>query len=60
MAYNNVEVKITVKVDGKRVGRRKITFDTVGDLQDGQWLLAETTNAAVVDLAQELRVKAGV
>jgi hypothetical protein len=59
MSYSNVEVKVTVKVDGERVGRRKITFDRVSSLQEGMNVLHET-QGAVADLARELRVKAGV
>jgi hypothetical protein len=59
MSFSNVEVKITVKVDGQRVGRRKITRDRVSSLEDGAQLLS-ITQTSVQDLAKELRAKAGV
>ena len=57
--YNNVEVKITVKVDGKRVGRKKLTAASVSSLREGQ-VLRDRSMAAVAELANELRVKVGV
>lgn len=58
MSYQNVEVKVTVKVNGERVGRRKVTREQVSSLEDGRQLLA-ATQTAVADLALELRRKVG-
>lgn len=59
MAFRNVEVKITVKVDGERVGRRKVSAKQVGSLEDGAQVLLRSQQA-VTDLADELRAKVGV
>lgn len=58
MSYRDVEVRISVRVEGERVGRRKITRRRVRSLDDGRELL-EDAHAAVDSLADELRYKAG-
>lgn len=55
---DNVEVKITVKVDGKRVARRKLQRP-VNSLEDGAKLLHQAHNA-VDAIAHDLRNQAGV
>ncbi len=54
MARNGVEVRISVRVDGKRVGRRKIKRSSVRSLSDGQELLDDTHTAvdALADAVQ--------
>ena len=59
MSYSDVEVRITVRVNGERVGRRKIKRSHVLSLDDGRELL-DDTYSAVDSLANELRIKAGV
>jgi hypothetical protein len=53
MARNGVEVRISVRVDGRRVGRRKIKR-SVSSLNDGRELL-DDTHVAVDALADELQ-----
>ncbi len=59
MSFDNVEVKVTVKVNGERVGRRKVTRTSVSSVQDGRSLLNDT-HRAVDALAGELRARVGV
>ena len=59
MSYSDVEVRISVRVNGERVGRRKIKRARVRNLEDGRQLL-DDTYSAVDSLADELRIKIGV
>jgi hypothetical protein len=56
--YSDVEVRISVRVDGERVGRRKVKRARVRSLDDGRELL-DDTHSAVDSLASELRDLAG-
>lgn len=59
MSYSNVEVKITVKVDGQRVGRSKVARERVGSVADGR-SLRNAVHDEVDLLATKLARKAGV
>lgn len=56
--YSDVEVRVSVRVNGERVGRRKVRRASVNSLDDGRQLL-DDTHVAVDSLASELRDLAG-
>lgn len=57
MSYKT-QVKITVKVDGRKVAQRKLEAN-VASVRDGEELL-RGANEAAFGIAKELRAQAGV